>query len=158
MYAGAVGKMCAEVDRAYLAGLIDGDGCIMATIEKHREKRFGFRVRVEVKITQKDDSLLVPLQASLGMGRVTKNRTTCDLIVRDKAHVRQILELIQPYTRAKANQVALALQILAMTTATKVSLIRTAQLADILSSFNVRSKERRKNFATMIEARISSND
>ena len=53
-----MGKMNSEVDQAYLAGLIDGDGAIMATIEKHSEKKFGFRVRVEVKITQKESNVL----------------------------------------------------------------------------------------------------
>jgi len=33
-----------------------------------------------------------------------------------------------------------------------------AQLADTLSKFNVRSKNRRQNFATMIKASVSSND
>ena len=80
MHASAVGKMEAEVGRAYLAGLIDGDGAVSATIERHPEKKFGFRVRV-----------------------VTKN-----------------------------------------------DLIKQARLADTLSRFNVRSKNRRKNFATMI--------
>ena len=61
MTASAVGKMRAEVTRAYLAGLIDGDGAISATIEKHSEKKFGFRVRVEIKLTQKDDKLLKSL-------------------------------------------------------------------------------------------------
>ena len=42
MRANAVGKECAEVDRAYLAGLIDGDGAIMAIIEPHSEKKFRF--------------------------------------------------------------------------------------------------------------------
>lgn len=46
----AVGKDASEVDWAYTAGFLDGDGAIMATIERHPEKRFGFRVRVCVKI------------------------------------------------------------------------------------------------------------
>ena len=52
MKANAVGKISNEAGRAYLAGLIDGDGAIMATIEKHSEKKIGFRVRLEIKITQ----------------------------------------------------------------------------------------------------------
>ena len=48
-----MGRILSEADRAYLAGLIDADGAIMASIEKHREKKFGFRVRVTLKITQK---------------------------------------------------------------------------------------------------------
>jgi len=46
MRANAVGKKCSEVEKAYIAGFLDADGAIMAFIEPHREKRFGFCVRV----------------------------------------------------------------------------------------------------------------
>ena len=35
---------------------------------------------------------------------------------------------------------------------------RVAQLADALSKFNVRSKNRRRNFAAMVQEHVSSND
>ena len=41
-----VGKTIPEVNKAYLAGFLDGDGAIMALLERHPAKRFGFRVRV----------------------------------------------------------------------------------------------------------------
>jgi len=47
-----VGKTIPEVHKAYLAGFIDGDGAIMALLERHPAKRFGLRVRVWVKATQ----------------------------------------------------------------------------------------------------------
>ena|SRR3989344_3625247 len=156
MKANAVGKIGVEVRRAYLAGLIDGDGCIMATIERHPEKKFGFRVRVEVKITQKESELLKSLAKEFKIGRVSGNNkldvdyTTHDWIIRDKNHVIQILEYFKPYTRLKEKQIAIALRILKRDVVTKQDLIRNAQLADTLSKFNVRSKNRRKNFATMI--------
>ena len=31
-------KIVSEVNKAYISGLIDGDGAIMACIEKHTEK------------------------------------------------------------------------------------------------------------------------
>jgi hypothetical protein len=49
----SVGKKFAEVDRAYLAGMIDADGAIMASIESHAEKKYGYRVRMVFKLTQK---------------------------------------------------------------------------------------------------------
>ena len=53
-----VGKTLSEVNRAYLAGFLDGDGAIMACIERHPEKRFRFRVRINIKISQKGDKIL----------------------------------------------------------------------------------------------------
>jgi intein/homing endonuclease len=163
MNASAVGKASVEVKRAYLAGLIDGDGCIMATIERHREMKFGFRVRVELKITQKEDHLLRSLVKEWRIGHVSSNRkdslyTTYDWIIREKNDLKQILQFIQPYTRLKKKQVAIALKILQTSIKTKQDLIKNAQLADSLSSFNVRSKDRRRNFTVMIQTHASSND
>ncbi len=164
MKANAVGKTDVEVKRAYLAGLIDGDGCIMATIERHSEKKFGFRVRVEMKLTQKESHLLDSLAREFKIGSVSCNNkfnagyATYDWIVRDKNDLISILEYIKPYTRLKKKQIVIALAILRKTIVTRQDLIKSAQLADTLSKFNVRSKNRRKNFATMIETFISPND
>jgi hypothetical protein len=158
MNASAVGKIGIEVDHAYLAGLIDGDGCIMATIEKHREKKFGFRVRVEIKITQKDSDLLRLLFSFYKIGVIRKNRTTFDWIIRDRNHVNDILNLIGPYTKAKSKQVEYARQILSLSDSSKDGLMKMARLADTLSKFNVRSKGRRLNHASMIKIPVSSND
>lgn len=155
MNANAVGKMHAEVDRAYLAGLIDGDGCIMATIEKHREKKFGFRVRLSMKITQKDSRLLSFLAKKYGVGRIRLNRKggdyeTCDWIILNKKDLSAMFQLILPYTKTKHKQIVLAQKILKLSDATKQGLMKQARLADTLSKFNVRSKNRRKNYAAMI--------
>jgi len=47
-----VGKTIPEVLKAYIAGFLDGDGAIMALLERHPAKRLGFRVRIWVKATQ----------------------------------------------------------------------------------------------------------
>ena len=164
MKVNAVGKTNIEVKKAYIAGLIDGDGAIAATIEKNSESRFGFRVRVEIKITQKDNHLLLDLAKEFKAGRVSRNArrdasyTTYDWIIRDKNDCIRILEYIRPYTRLKLRQIAIALKILRMVIVKQKDLIQSAKLADSLSKFNVRSKNRRKNFATLIKVSVSPND
>lgn len=158
MRANAVGKECSEVERAYIAGLIDGDGAIMATIEPHREKKFRFRVRIELKVTQKykkDVLFLVPL---LGCGSVRENGTTCDWITRDQQEILRVLLLIAPYSRMKQSQIHYAIEIIRTPIGGKRDLLRVARLADTLSRFNVRSKNRRKNHVAMIQEHFSSND
>lgn len=155
---GSVGKGCSEVDRAYIAGLIDCDGAIMASIEAHKEKRFGFRIRVILKLTQKNPALLQWIHTLLGVGRIASNRTTFDWIVRDQQHCKELLELIRMYSRGKQNQVELALQILQTPVRSESDLLTIARLADTLSSFNVRSFGRRKNYASKIQEHTSSND
>ena len=155
---GSVGKGCSEVDRAYIAGLMDCDGAIMASIEFHKEKKFRFRVRVILQLTQKNPKLLQWIHALLGIGYIRKNRTTFDWIVKDQHYCRELLEMIRLYSRGKQKQIKLALKILRTSIISKSDLINVARLADTLSSFNVRSAGRRKNYASKIQEYTSSND
>lgn len=158
MKANAVGKGCSVAERAYCAGLIDGDGAIMAIIEPHREKRFRFRVRIELKITQKCKEDLLFLVPLLGCGSVRQNRTTCDWITRDQQEILRVLSLIAPYSKMKQKQIHYAIKIIRTPIGEKRDLLRVARLADALSRFNVRSKNRRKNHVAMIQEHLSSND
>jgi hypothetical protein len=163
MRANAVGKSCSEVERAYIAGFLDADGAIMAVIEKHKEKRFRFRVRVALKVTQRDREILDWIQCTLRAGIVRANRLgdtrqTFDLHIRDRSDVRKILKMLMPHLRVKIAQARIAIQILDSDIKSKQDLIRIARLADSLSRFNVRSKNRRKNLVSKIQEHLSPND
>lgn len=163
MRANAVGKNCSEVDKAYIAGFVDADGAIMAIIEPHSGKRYKFRVRVALKITQHDRAILDWIRKVLGVGIVRANRAgdirqTFDLHIRDRAHVQKILENLLPFVRVKKRQTHMALEILSMSINSPEDLINTAKLADTLSGLNVRSKNRRKNYVTKIQEQFSPND
>ncbi len=158
MRANAVGKKCSVAERAYCAGLIDGDGAIMALIERHGEKKFKFRVRIELKITQKHAKDLLFLVRLLGAGTIRKNRTTSDWITRDQVEIARVLQLIEPYSKMKKAQIHYALEIIRTHIREKRDLLRVARLADALSKLNVRSNNRRKNYATKIQEYFSSND
>lgn len=153
-----VGKKFSVAERAYLAGFLDADGCIMATIEPHQEKRFGFRIRLTFKISQSNPEILNWLHRKSGIGVVRKNRTTHDWLTRDQTIVREILKMIQPYVRVKRRQLVYALQIIDSVISTKTDLLQVARLADALSRLNVRSKNRRKNHVSMIQEYFSRND
>lgn len=153
-----VGKLLTEVQASYLAGFIDGDGAIMAMLERHPEKRFGFRVRVEVKVTQYHRNDVVWLLTLTGIGYVRKNVRCYEWIVRDQKAARRLIKVIAPYTHTKIKQVKIALEILKHPRQTLADLTAVAQLADALSAFNVRSKNRHRNYAAMIQDSNSRND
>jgi len=158
-----VGKNCSEVDKAYIAGFLDADGAIMAIIEPHKEKRYKFRVRVALKITQHDRKILDWIRKVRGVGivranRVGEERQTFDLHIRDRNDVQKILERLLPFMRVKKRQAEIALKILSLSINSPEDLITTAKLADTLSGLSVRSKNRRKNFVTKIQEQFSPND
>ena len=163
MRANAVGKKCSEVERAYIAGFLDADGAIMAVIEPHIEKRYKFRVRVALKITQHDRKILDWIRKVLSVGIVRANRLgqkgqTFDLHIRDRIQVQTMLKLLMPHLRVKERQAEMALEILSRKIESSKDLIKNARLADASSRFNVRSKNRRKNFVTKIQEHLSPND
>jgi len=153
-----VGKVLSEVKRAYIAGLIDSDGAIMALIEPHSEKRFRFRVRIEIKFTQKSPLILKWLKSELAMGSVKRNRTTYDWLTRDQKEIQELLKQLVSFLRIKKRQAQIALKILETEINSQKDLLKVARLADALSFGNPRSRNRRKNFAVMVKERISPND
>lgn len=153
-----VRKTLSETNLAYLSGLIDGDGAIMACIERHPEKKFRFRVRINIKISQNKDRVLRWCKRIAGFGSIRHNRTQYEWVSLNQKKIRNFLELLLPYLKVKKSQAELAIKILDTEIKTFSDLIKVARLADTLAKFNVRSKGRRKNFATMIQKSVSPND
>ena len=150
--------MISVVNLAYIAGLFDGDGAIMALIEKHSEKKFGFRVRVILKVTQKNPEVLYWIQKTTKLGNVVSNRTTNEWILRNQIEILEFLKQMVRFVRIKKKQIAIAIEILQKPVKNQNDLISIATLADSLASFNVRSKNRRKNFMAKIKEVVPRND
>ena len=153
-----VGKTSPEVQKAYLAGFIDGDGAIMALLERHPAKRFGFRVRIWVKATQLRRQDVAWLRDELGLGQVRSNRDCWEWLVKDQSHAEWLLQAIRPFARIKAQQIDIAVQILRHRIDSIDDLKEIAQWADTLAALNVRSRGRRQNTAAMIQGFVSRND
>ena len=153
-----VGKRLSEVERAYIAGFLDADGAIMACIEKHQEKKFGFRIRVVLKATQSNPHVLEWLQKKCRSGLVRKNRTTYDWLVRNQNQVQALLSVLKPYFKVKKQQAIKALKMLNSKVDSFKEFTKIAREADSLAKLNVRSKNRRTNFASMIQDKRSRND
>ena len=97
-----VGKKYSEAEKAYLSGFLDADGAIMAVIERHKEKKFKFRVRIVIKISQKSKRVLFSLAKRFKVGKVVRNRETFDWIMRNQQENYQTLLMLIPYLRVKS--------------------------------------------------------
>lgn len=153
-----MGRIFSEASIAYLSGLFDGDGAIMAFIERHKEKKFGFRVRVAIKVTQRNSEILYWIKREFGLGNVVKNRTAYEWIIRNQKEILIMLFQLKKYLKIKAKQAEIAIDILQINVLSYKDLLKVAKLADSLSEFNVRSKGRRKNFLTKIKENVPRND
>src|SRR3990167_5851445 len=140
-------KILSEVNKAYMSGLLDGDGAIMACIEKHAEKKFGFRVRIYIKISQNNYKILNWCKLTTRMGNVRNVKNDeYEWRIRNQEDANFLLELLLPYLKIKKRQGYLAKKILNTKIKTIKGLLKIAKLADALSKLNVRSQGRRKNF------------
>lgn len=151
-------KKFSEVDLAYLAGFLDADGAIMAIIEKHKEKKLRYRVRLNLKITQKHEKIIYWFRSHYNLGYTRLNRTTYDWEIKDQFIIKGLLLALLPYLKVKIEQARIALKILSINESSIEQLIQKAKLADSLSSLNVRSPNRRKNTSTMIQDHFFPND
>lgn len=96
-----------EAERAYIAGFLDGDGCITYQIGTNS-------VSFRITFVQRDPSILLWLQSLLG-GCLT-NRDAYgwggrrwSLTITGRNSVLTILEQLSPYLRVKASQTRIAL-------------------------------------------------
>ncbi len=104
---------------SYVAGFLDGDGCITVQIVRRADYVLGFQLRFTIQFTQKlsRQSHLVWLKDLLdnvGYIRV-KGRglnKVCDYTIVDEVYVKALLENLLPFLRLKNKQASLCLQIL----------------------------------------------
>lgn len=99
---------------AYLAGFIDGDGCINAQIVRKKDYKLKFQIRVTVTLFQKTRQLwfLLQMKESIGYGTI-RNRGDgmSEYAIVGKQSVTQVLQKLFPYLKIKRKQAVLVLEI-----------------------------------------------
>jgi hypothetical protein len=101
----------------YIAGFLDSDGSIVATLERYKSARFPYRVRVKVNFTQhiRHRDALATIQKVLGgIGAIRKaaSRPIVELVVEERKQVSIVLKRIGPRLHIKRQQAKLALSVL----------------------------------------------
>jgi len=102
-------------DLAYLAGFIDGEGCIGI---HHRGKAKGRKPTVRVSITNTNKDILIWCQNFIGLGGTLKvhdknrnsNWKTAYRLEYDCKKAEALLKMIVPYLRVKKEQALLAIE------------------------------------------------
>ena len=102
-----------ETDCAYMAGMIDGEGCIHISKRKPRPKNgqnFSWSYRAELIIAQNSRGMLEKLQTIWQGGTIHKNKRFAHQLRFGAADTYRILEACAPYMLLKADQAALMLE------------------------------------------------
>ncbi len=102
---------------AYLAGFLDGDGSVVATLERYHSKRFPYRVRIKVNFTQhaKHKDKLALMQEALGgygVIRTNARKNLAELVIQERNQVQAVLARLVPFLLIKKDQAILALEVL----------------------------------------------
>ena len=101
-------------DCAYLAGVIDGEGCILIgkSIAKASPCGFNYRVIVEITMCEYDTIKYIhSIFCTRNMGiRTLRSGKTAYKTVWTNVHAAEIINLILPYLRGKRKQAIVALE------------------------------------------------
>ena len=112
---------------AYVAGFLDGDGSIVATLESRPERRrFPYRVRLKINFTQhsRHAQLIEKLQnflGGIGSIRIVSSHNLVELVVQKREEVEAILRQLLPHIILKERQVKLMLEAIAIYKKSKVN-------------------------------------
>ena len=107
-----------ETVLAYIAGFLDGDGCIKARIDKAPNNRFGWRTRIIVSFAQhtRNRHVLDWIYNQLRTGWVAdyQSKRLSEYTITDSKFIERLLKSLRRYVVNKTKQLDLALQLLSL--------------------------------------------
>ncbi len=107
-----------KIQLAYIAGFLDGDGCIVINYEKNSGCFLGYRVRVRISFTQIScrREVLDTLRDWISSGQVSEyqHNHMAEYMIRDQLVVDALLKQLLPFLVVKKKHAELALRTLAM--------------------------------------------
>ncbi len=132
-------------EKAYIAGFLDGDGCIMAQLVRRQDYIYGYQVRVSVVFYQKQchQEILSWLKLKLNCGYIRqRNDGMAEYTIVGFKEVKEVLLLLIKYLRLKK---VLAQKVVALIDShpgrmNANELVRLSRLTDETAAFNYSKK------------------
>jgi len=130
---------------AYIAGFLDGDGCVRAQLVRRKDYIYGYQIRTSIVFYQKsrNQEILRWLKSRLQIGYIRhRNDGMTEYIIVGLREVKDILRLLLPYLRLKRK---LAGQVIKLIEAypkrmTPKKLVRLSKMVDKTAGFNYSKK------------------
>ncbi len=154
-------KHLSPKDVAYLAGFVDGDGCILAQIVKREDYRYKFQIRISIIFHQKSKRnwLLMGFKDTLGGGVLRdKGDGMSELSIVGVEPVVNLIKQLRPHLRAKKVLADLTLEIADKLSKVnnKADFIEVCKLVDKVADFT--DSKGRVNTSELVSATLQSID
>ncbi len=132
--------MITKLERAYIAGFLDGDGSIILQIVRRADYRLKFQIRASVCFYQRRSGVKVLdwIKGRVGGGYIRHRGVMADYAVVGYTAVNRLLKLVEPYVVAKSPQVDAALKIIskAQRIEDRSQLVAVAKMVDSYVTLN----------------------
>ena len=146
-----------ETQKAYIAGFLDGDGCVMFQFIRRKDYVYGYQVRASVVFYQKDKHVahLQQIKEELGGKGYIRLRKDgmAEYAIVGISLVLEILEQLAPYLRLKKSHVDVARKISKLLPRykrlDKDLLLKVGHLVDQFQQLNY--SKRRRNTTVAVE-------
>lgn len=153
--------MVSNEELAYIAGFLDGDGCVMAQLVRRKDYIFGYQIRTSIVFYQKlrNQRILHWLKSQLNYGYIRhRNDGMAEYTIVGFKEVKDILNILLPYLRLKRELSEQVIKLIEKhpKTMTPQELIRLSKMVDDTARFNY-SKKRTNTSETIREYLKKSN-
>jgi hypothetical protein len=138
-------RLVSNEELAYIAGFLDGDGCIMAQLIRRKDYIFGYQIRTSIVFYQKskNQKILHWLKSQLKLGYIRhRNDGMTEYTIVGLEEVKLILKTLLPYLRLKkdlANGVIKIVKVYPKNMTPK-KLLYLSKLVDDTAKFNYSKK------------------
>ena len=147
-----------DVELAYIAGSLDGDGCIMLQLIRREDYALGYQIRSSIVFYQKTQykNFLIWLKSRLKDGYIReRNDGISEYTIVGFSPTKKVLSPLLPYLKLKKPQAKLAIKVIDQTPGagkkyTPGQLLKLASQVDKFAQLNY-SKKRKRTAAEVKE-------
>jgi hypothetical protein len=132
-------------DLAYIAGFLDGDGCILTQIVKRKDYKYKHTIRFSIVFYQKKNNhwFLIWLQKKINKGNIRiRKDNMAELCILGSTPVKELLVLLMPYLVIKKNLAKLVIDIIenVKNVSSEASFIEVCKLVDKTAEYTYSKK------------------
>jgi hypothetical protein len=144
----------------YLAGFLDGDGCINAQIVRRADYKHKFQIRVSITFFQKTNRhwFLIWVDKKLDCGTLRKRPDgMSEYAIVGIASVNNLLSILKPYLKLKKRQAMLLLKVIEKMPYTQndpLAFFKLCEQVDQFSEFN--DSKKRKLTSQVVRSEIEA--